>query len=41
VVYTESRLRVRFDDREASVALYREVHQQIHAKATPLKEYLT
>jgi hypothetical protein len=41
VVYTESRLRARFDDREADVAKYREDFQQLHARATPLKEYLT
>jgi transcriptional regulator with XRE-family HTH domain len=40
VVHTESRLRARFDDREADVAHHREVYQEIHDKATPLKEYL-
>jgi hypothetical protein len=41
VVYTEASRRLRFDDRAAEVAWYRAVYQEIHAKATPLKEYLT
>ena len=41
VVYTELRLRLRFDEREADVALYREIFQEIRTKATPLGEYLT
>lgn len=41
VVYTEASRRVRLDDREAEVTWYRAICQEIHAMATPLKEYLT
>lgn len=41
VVYLETRDRVHFEDREADVAAYREVYEELHALAIPLEEYLT
>lgn len=40
VAYTESYVGARYHDKEVHVALLREVYQEIHAKATPVEEYL-